>query len=235
MRLRTFGCAIALTALALAPAACDRNNRSDLPVRHDIDRDGRDDRTERGVSGTAGTLENAAERAGTAVSDSALTAKIQAKFVVDDVVKSHKIDVDTNDGVVTLKGTVNTKTEQDRAEMIAKQTDGVKRVVNNLMVDANAKRDDDRDNRPAGTTGAKTNNGNIIEDGWITTKIQSQYLADDVVKGRRIDVDTNKGVVTLKGTVRSKLEHDKAVDIARRTDGVKSVNDSMLQVDPNAK
>ena len=47
----------------------------------------------------------------------------------------------------------------------------------------------------------------------------------------RIDVDTFKGVVTLSGRVKSQTEEQKAVAIARRTDGVTDVK-STLQVEP---
>ena len=42
---------------------------------------------------------------------------------------------DSRDGVVTLKGSVASKLEHDRAEQLARDTDGVQQVVNNLMVD----------------------------------------------------------------------------------------------------
>ena len=48
-------------------------------------------------------------------------------------------------------------------------------------------------------------------------------LADPMVKGLKIDVDTNNGVVTLSGDVASKAEMDKAVTIARGTSGVSRV------------
>jgi len=69
-------------------------------------------------------------------------------------------------------------------------------------------------------------------DGMITTKVSSKFVADDVVKERHIDVDTKDGVVTLKGTVASKLEHDRAEQLARETDGVKRVENNLM-VNPN--
>jgi hyperosmotically inducible protein len=62
--------------------------------------------------------------------DAWVTMKIQAKYFLDADVKGHQIDVDTRNGVVTLKGTVATATQKQEAEQIAKETDGVTRVVN---------------------------------------------------------------------------------------------------------
>jgi osmotically-inducible protein OsmY len=87
--------------------------------------------------------------AGGAIGDGWITTKIHASFADDEVVKGRRIDVDTKDGVVVLKGAVGSKLEHDRAEQLARSTDGVKRVVNNLLVDANADQHDVNDNHRA--------------------------------------------------------------------------------------
>jgi osmotically-inducible protein OsmY len=56
-------------------------------------------------------------------------------------------------------------------------------------------------------------------------------LNDPAVGGLGIDVDTYKGVVTLSGRVKSQAEHDQAVALAHRVDGVTEVKDA-LQVIP---
>ena len=48
--------------------------------------------------------------------------------------KGHQINVDTQKGVVTLKGNVETEAQKNEAEQIARETDGVSKVVNNLVV-----------------------------------------------------------------------------------------------------
>lgn len=52
----------------------------------------------------------------------------------DTTVSGLKTDVDTKDGVVTLNGTVASRAEADRAVSLERETNGVKRVVNNLRV-----------------------------------------------------------------------------------------------------
>jgi osmotically-inducible protein OsmY len=92
------------------------------------------------------TADRSAAAAGNAIADGWITTKIHARFAEDDVVKARRIDIDTKDGVVILKGSVGSKLEHDRAETLARSTDGVKRVVNNLLIDANADQHDVNDN-----------------------------------------------------------------------------------------
>lgn len=68
-------------------------------------------------------------------------------------------------------------------------------------------------------------------DPGITTAVKSRLAADDTVKASQIDVDTKDGVVTLSGTVETQMVKDRAVQLARETDGVTSVDDR-LTVNP---
>ena len=71
----------------------------------------------------------AAKVAQEAISDGSLTAKIKAKMALDDSVKALDLNVDTVDGVVTVSGKLRTAAERDRALALARETNGVKRVV----------------------------------------------------------------------------------------------------------
>ena len=66
-----------------------------------------------------------------------------------------------------------------------------------------------------------------VENGALTSKIKAKMALDDSVKALDINVDTADGVVTLTGTVRSQAERTRAVQLARETAGVKSVNDRL--------
>jgi hyperosmotically inducible protein len=81
------------------------------------------------------------------------------------------------------------------------------------------------------TTACGKSVGNVIDDATITGRVKTAFLNDPDVAGLKIDVDTFKGLVTLSGTVESRSEADKAIAIARRTDGVRDVK-STLQVNP---
>ena len=70
-----------------------------------------------------------------------------------------------------------------------------------------------------------------IDDTTITTRVKTAMLNDPAVGGLRIDVDTFKAVVTLSGRVKTQAEHDQAVALARRVNGVSEVKDA-LQIIP---
>ena len=65
-----------------------------------------------------------------------MTAKIKSKMTLDDLVQARTINVDTKDGVVTVKGRVRTDAERQRALQLARETAGVKAVVDQLTVEA---------------------------------------------------------------------------------------------------
>jgi osmotically-inducible protein OsmY len=71
---------------------------------------------------------------GEAITDGWITSKVSAKFVDETLLKDSNINVDTNNHVVTLKGTVGSDAAKVRAAAIASGTEGVTRVVNQLVV-----------------------------------------------------------------------------------------------------
>ncbi|HEX3130363.1 MAG TPA: BON domain-containing protein [Thermoanaerobaculia bacterium] len=74
---------------------------------------------------------------GTQVDDAAITAAVKAKLATDGDINPFNIDVDTNEGVVTLQGRVEKEEARTKAEQLARETDGVKRVVNLVKVGGN--------------------------------------------------------------------------------------------------
>jgi hyperosmotically inducible protein len=66
--------------------------------------------------------------------DAAITTKIKAKMTLDDLVKARSIDVSTDGSTVTLSGTTESVAEHDRAVALAKETDGVAKVIDRLQV-----------------------------------------------------------------------------------------------------
>jgi hyperosmotically inducible protein len=84
----------------------------------DVERSGRD---------TAGTV-------GETVTDGWITTKVKSSFVGEDALEDSDIDVDTNDGVVTLTGTVASQAGRARAVAIAKKIEGVKDVKDELKI-----------------------------------------------------------------------------------------------------
>ncbi len=111
MSARARGIAVALVALAVS-AACDSGTRSEV---------GRE---------TAAAV----DKAGDAASDARITMTVQAKYFASNEVKGREIDVDTSNGVVTLKGTVNSHSEHNQAVALARSTDGVRDVRDQLQM-----------------------------------------------------------------------------------------------------
>jgi osmotically-inducible protein OsmY len=90
--------------------------------------------------------------------------------------------------------------------------------------------------RATGTAGKKAGEktkdaakdvGANINDAWITTKVKTDFVNEDLLKGSSINVDSNNHVVTLKGTVASEAGRDRAVQVAKTTKGVSRVIDEL--------
>ena len=65
--------------------------------------------------------------------------------------------------------------------------------------------------------------GEVMTDGWITTRINQRFVGEKLLKNSNINVDTSKHVVTLKGTVIGPAGRARAALVARRTEGVHRV------------
>jgi len=90
-----------------------------------------------------------------------------------------------------------------------------------------------QDTREAGTNLANTtreatsDTRSAMSDTMITTKVKAEYAADPLVKAMDVHVETQKGVVMLSGFVPSKAEADKAIELARKIEGVQEVKSSL--------
>ena len=73
--------------------------------------------------------------------------------------------------------------------------------------------------------------GNEVTDAWILGTVKTKFVGEDVLKGSDINVDCDKHIVTLRGTVPSAAARARAIEIAKATDGVQRVND-VLTIGP---
>ena len=73
-----------------------------------------------------------------------------------------------------------------------------------------------------------------VDDAALVTSIQSQMFSDSQLKDANLQVASNKGQVTLTGTVSSSAAHLDAYKIATQTPGVTSVNDQVTVQEPQA-
>jgi hyperosmotically inducible periplasmic protein len=125
---------VALTMATLVGSGCTRTD------------DGYRIETERAASEAEAALDRAGEqlergaaelerRAQPALEDATITAKVKAKLTADPEVNPFRIDVDTVNHVVTLTGTVKSAAVSAEAEKLARQTAGVRAVVNRLQIE----------------------------------------------------------------------------------------------------
>jgi hyperosmotically inducible periplasmic protein len=81
----------------------------------------------------------AGEKLGASLDDAWIHTKLVAKFIGDADTPGRKINIDVVNSVVTLRGSVETAEQRAEAERIARDTEGVKRVVNQLKVGTDGK------------------------------------------------------------------------------------------------
>jgi len=186
-------------ALTLATAAC---NRADTTV------DRREAQQE---------AKQAANKAGEKIADGWLMTKIQAQFFADKDIRARDISVSAHDGVVTLRGRVQSENAHTQAVQTARNTDGVRQLIDELVVAPDTRAASAPSAGGAVATAGSTTSEvaaraeAILDDARVTSTIQSKYFLDETVKGRRINVDTSGGVVTLRGEVANETEREQAL------------------------
>ena len=187
------------------------------------------------LSRTLAIIASVAFAVACAQSDAGITTKVKTKLATDNTVKASQVDVDTKDRVVTLSGNVDSDAAKTRAVEIARQTTGVKDVVDNLSVAGSTATTvpGSNETNAYGASGGTDANGNrtagqVVDDAAITSAVKAKLLADPQVGGLKIDVDTKDGVVTLTSDrMNSSAEIDAALRIAKDTNGVKDVQNRM--------
>jgi hyperosmotically inducible periplasmic protein len=150
-----------------------------------------------------------------------VTSSIQAKFFTDPDIKARHIQFDSRGGVVTLDGEVSSEAERANALLLARTATGVQRVEDHLKVNAGAE-----GSQAASTTQPfSTQPTTPRDDASATTDVKSRFASDPQLKG--IDVTVQNGVAQLQGTVASAAARQRALDVARQSDGVTQVIDRL--------
>lgn len=143
--------------------------------------------------------------------DAWITAKTRIALMTTDGIDTWDLNVDTNNGVVTLHGKVETAAAKAAAEREARRLDGVKDVKNLLQVVS----------RPARAT---TNDA----DDAIEDRVEDALSKAASVKDSGITVaSVNKGVVLLTGSADTIEQHLAAVETAHAVQGVKRVSSNV--------
>jgi hyperosmotically inducible protein len=157
--------------------------------------------------------------------DAGITTNVKTKLAADDTVRTYQVEVETRNGVVTLRGDVDTAAVKAQAVRLARETEGVRDVIDQIRVTETAATGGVLEPDDGGEAASRA--GAALSDAAITSAVKAKLLADATVRGLHIDVDTRAGVVVLNGTVSSRAEADRAVMLARTTEGVDHVVDNL--------
>lgn len=140
---KTFTATVLATALAATSlAACDRGDDgrtagqkidSTVAATKQKLETARNDAAQ-GASETKRDMKDAAADAKNSVADATITASVNAKLAGDRELSALRINVDTVDGRVALRGSAPTAAARERATQIASSVDGVRAVENQLVV-----------------------------------------------------------------------------------------------------
>lgn len=79
-----------------------------------------------------------------------------------------------------------------------------------------------------GERGQQRTVGQVVDDTVIVARANAAFAADPDLSAIKINVDATKGVVRLRGEVKSLAMRRKAEDVVRRMDGVRSVDNQLI-------
>jgi osmotically-inducible protein OsmY len=122
---------LALFSLAMSAPASSAPQSTDKPDNHVVQTK---DAVVKGAKVVGTKTKDGVSKTGEVMTDSWITTRVNSRFVNEDLLKGSNINVDTDKHVVTLKGTVTTAAGRNKAGVVAKGTEGVQRVVNQLTI-----------------------------------------------------------------------------------------------------
>ena len=166
------------------------------------------EKVEKKIEQAEDKAKSASEKVKTEVGDSMLTAKTKIALFADDRVKGRQVSVDTMQGVVHLRGKVDSQEAKTAAGEIAKGIEGAKSVKNDLQIVAPAQR-----------------KAVDVNDKDITRQVEQRLAKNPQTK--KVEVRTDAGVVTLTGEVPSITASAKASEMAREVAGVRVVKNQL--------
>lgn len=157
------------------------------------------------------------------IDDVTITAAVKSKLLWSKYEDSKSTYIETTAGAVTLRGTTENSESRNLAASLALNTRGVELVKNLLLINyANPS-----SGRYEGHS--RSNSEEIIIDSWITTKVKSTFRYSSNLSDSAIEVNTAKGIVTLKGKLKNDAEHALAVELAQNIRGVKGIESNELR------
>jgi hyperosmotically inducible protein len=147
---------------------------------------------------------------GQVIDDTTIAARTKTALLADSTTDGLNIDVEVDRDKVQLNGFVDSQAQVDRAGEIARSIPGVASVKNNLKVSGGTRR-----------------TGEYIDDKALSASVKAALVDDPLAPGSEIDVEVNRGIVSLGGYVDSNAERDAAMAAAKRVKGVQNVIDNL--------
>jgi len=135
-RLHALPSLAAAALLAAVIAGCERSSPPGETMGQKLDRS--TERAEQKMDQAAAEMKQKAGEAKDKMADAAITAKVKSAMIGEPELKALQINVATDNGVVTLTGTVDTPQKLERATQVAQGVEGVKSVDNRLSLKARA-------------------------------------------------------------------------------------------------
>lgn len=188
------GSLLAAAAFAWLPAASEAQTTTD--------------KVKQKTEETTSAVKEMAKEAKADLSDTWITSKTKIALFADERVKGRQVSVETDKGVVSLRGKVDTADAKAAAESIAQGIEGARSVRNDLQVVA-----------PADQKAV------AADDKEIKRSVEGRLAGDQQLK--KIDVRSDAGVVILTGEAPSIIAAARASEIARYMPGVRSVRNEV--------
>ncbi len=148
-------------------------------------------------------------------SDAWLKAKVKIVLLFHENVSAGKTEVDVKDGIVTLRGHAASEAQKELTAEYVKDVGGVKDVRNEMTAPKTSK-----------TILKKI--GEKIDDASITALVKLTLFYHRSTSALNTKVETNRGVVTLRGKAGNGAEKDLVTKLVSDIRGVKSVKNEMI-------
>lgn len=158
------------------------------------------------------------------VSNARHEAQISTTFALSPYLRSNDLQVTALDGKIMLTGHVADETNKELAGAIAAGVDGVKDVDNRIVVDRDYKAPQRSNANPRGY--AQT-----VSDAEINAAIKSKLIWSKHADGMDLTVTTSNGNVVLAGNVATQQMKQLSEELARDTNGVRSVDNKLVVSD----
>lgn len=136
--------------------------------------------------------------------DNEITNAVNRQLMLNSTTPFHLIDVETNEGIVTLSGSVDNLLAKDRSIKVARMVRGVRAVIDKIEVDPP-----------------------LRSDATLGREVKAALINDPATESYKITVDVNNGEATLSGTLDSWQEKQISGFVAKSVEGIKAIHNKI--------